>query len=225
MVEAGLLDARDEKIGGTVWWLEKHGMGSGLPLLGTGSIDPYYVYNQSLAQLLRGEAAKFVWTLYSLTAYGMAQGTYATIEGHNLDHRLQRESWEANRQPHMHSNSRFIDMVRIALLLEEGDTLHLMAGTPREWLADGEKIEVKHAPSYFGEVNFIAQSRVGSGKIEIQVDPTPWQATKIVLHVRAPTKFGKIKAVTLNGEDWKDYDGESVRLPRLDKKMNIICQY
>jgi len=225
MVEAGLLDARDERVTGTCYWLEKDGMASGLPLLGVGAIDPYYVYNQSLAQLLRGEPAKFVWTLYSLSAYGMAQGTYATIEGHNIVTGFNAVSWEANRQPHMHSCSRYIDMLRIALLLEEGDTLHLMAGTPRGWLADGEKIEVKHAPSYFGEVNFTAQSHAGTGKIEFQIEPTSWQTPKVVLHVRPPTKYGKIKAVTLNGENWKDYDGESVRLPRLEKKMNIVCQY
>ena len=225
MVEAGLLDARDERIGGTAFWLEKHGMGSGLPLLGVGAIDPYYVYNQSLMQLLRGEPAKFVWTLYSLSAYGMAQGTYATIEGHNLLTGFNSETWEANRQPHMHSNSRYIDMVRIALLLEQGKTLHLMAGTPRGWLADGEKIEVKHAPSYFGEVNFTARSQVASGQITVQIEPTPWQTPKVVLHVRPPTRYGKIKAVKLNGEEWKDFDGESVRLPRLDKKTNVVCVF
>ena len=87
----------------------------------------------------------------------MAQETYATIEGHNLVTGFNAESWDVNRQPHMHSNSRFIDMVRIALLLEDGDALHLMAGTPRGWLADGQTIEVQRAPSYFGEVNFTAR--------------------------------------------------------------------
>jgi hypothetical protein len=225
MVEAGLLDARDERIGGTAYWLEKDGMATGLPLLGVGAIDPYYVYNQSLTQLLRGEPAKFVWTLYSLSAYGMAQGTYATIEGHNLITGFNSEGWEANRQPHMHSNSRYIDLVRIALVLEEGDTLHLMAGTPRGWLADGEKIEVRRAPSYFGEVNYRTQSRVASGQIAVEIEPTPWQQPKVVIHVRPPTNFGKIKSVNLNGEDWKDFDGDSVTLPKLDKKTSVICTF
>jgi hypothetical protein len=225
MVEAGLLDARDERIGGTTYWLEKEAMASGLPLLGVGSIDPYYVYNQSLTQLLRGEPAKFVWTLYSLSAYGMAQGTYATIEGHNLITGFNAESWEANRQPHMHSNSRYIDMVRIALVLEEGDTLHLMAGTPRWWLADGEKIEVRLAASYFGPVNFTMQSRVASGEVMVEVEPTPWQQPKVVIHVRPPTKYGKIKSVKVNGEDWKDFDGDSVTLPRLEKKTSVVCAF
>jgi hypothetical protein len=225
MVEAGLLDARDERIGGTAYWLEKDGMATGLPLLGVGSIDPYYVYNQSLTQLLRGEPAKFAWTLYSLSAYGMAQGVYATIEGHNLLTGFNSETWEANRQPHMHSNSRYIDLVRIALVLEDGDTLHLMAGAPRGWLADGEKIEVRRAASYFGPVNFTAQSRVASGEIAVDVEPTSWKAPKLVIHVRPPTKYGKIKSVKLNGEDWKDFDGDAVTLPRLDKKMTVVCGF
>jgi len=74
---------KGEKAGGINYWLERHGLYSGMPAFGAGYIDPYYVYNQSLSQLLRGESAKFAWTLYSISAYVMGQGTYATIEGHN----------------------------------------------------------------------------------------------------------------------------------------------
>ena len=121
MVEAGLLDAKDEKVGRYLSiGLNTYGLFSGLPAFMANSIDPYYVYNQSLSQLLRGEHAKFVWTLYSLSAYAMGQGTYATIEGQNIVTGFNSDVWSASRQPHMHSNSRLIDMVRIALLLEAG---------------------------------------------------------------------------------------------------------
>jgi predicted RNA binding protein with dsRBD fold (UPF0201 family) len=225
MVEAGLLAAQDEKVADLEYWLEKYGLFSGLPAFMANSIDPYYVYNQSLSQLLRGEHSKFVWTLYSLSAYAMGQGTYATIEGQNIMTGFNGEAWSASRQPHMHSNSRFIDLVRIALVLEEGRTLHLMAGTPRGWLADGQKIEVKRAPSYFGEVNFTAHSHLAEGKIAVSIEPPGWQAANVVLHVRPPSKYGKIKAVSVNGQPWKDYDGESVRLPRLNKKTEVICAF
>jgi hypothetical protein len=123
----------------------------------------------------------------------------------------------------MHSNSRYLDMVRIALLLEEGDTLHLMAGTPRGWLADGQTIEVKRAPSYFGEVNFTARSSVAAGKIIVEIEPTAWKKPNVVLHVRPPAALGKIKTVTVNGQEWKDFDGDSVRLPGLDKRTVVNC--
>jgi hypothetical protein len=225
MVEAGLLDAKNEKVADLEYWLERYGLFSGLPAFMANSIDPYYVYNQSLSQLLRGEHAKFVWTLYSLSAYAMAQGTYATIEGQNIVTGFNSDVWSASRQPHMHSNSRFIDMVRIALLLEEGNTLHLLAGAPRGWLADGKQIEVRRAASYFGEVNFVARSQLADGKITVSIEPPKWQAPNVVLHVRPPSKYGKIKAVSVDGQPWKDYDAESVRLPRLNKKTEVICSF
>jgi hypothetical protein len=225
MVEAGLLDAKDEKVADLEFWLEKYGLYSGLPAFMASSIDPYYVYSQSLSQLLRGEHSKFVWTLYSLSAYAMAQGTYATIEGQNIVTGFNNEAWSTSRQPHMHSNSRFIDMVRIALLVEEGRTLHLMAGTPRSWLDDGQKIEVRHAPSYFGEVNYTARSQLADGKVSVSIEPPKWQVPDVVLHVRPPAKYGKIKSVTVNGKEWKDFDAEAVRLPKLNKKTEVICVF
>jgi hypothetical protein len=223
MVEAGLLDAKSPKIDGTCYWLEKYGLFTGLPSFGDQLIDPYYGYSLSLAQLLRGEADKFDWTLYSVNAYAMGQGTYATIEGHNLITGFNAETWDANRQPHMHSNSRYIDWVRIALLLEDGDALHLMAGTPRGWLADGQTIEAKRAPSYFGEVNFTARSSIASGKISVEIEPTAWKKPNVILYVRPPVGAGKIKSVTVNGKDWKDFDGECVRIPKLDAKIVVNC--
>jgi hypothetical protein len=225
MVEAGLLDAKDERIGGSAGWIEKNGMYSGLPAFMGGSIDPYYVYNQSLTQLLRGEPSKFDWTLYSIVAYAMGQGTYATIEGQKIVTGFNSEVWGASRQPHMHSNSRFIDLVRIALLLEDRDTLHLMAGAPRGWLADGQTIEVKRSPSYFGEVNYAARSNMAQGKIAITVEPLKWQPPKVIVHVRPPAEFGKIKSVLVNGKEWTDFDGETVRLPKLAEKTEILCSY
>ncbi|MBP7937308.1 MAG: hypothetical protein KA354_21905 [Phycisphaerae bacterium] len=224
MVEAGLLDPRGEKAAGINYWLEKCGLYSGLPAFMPGSIDPYYVYNQSLCQLLRGEAAKFAWTLYSMVAYAMGPGTYCTIEGHNLVTGLNGEAWSANRQPHMHSNSRYLDLVRIGLLLEEGDGLHLLAGAPRGWLADGQGIEVKRAPSYFGEVNYTVASRAAAGEVVFRIEPTRWQAANLVLHVRPPTQYGRIQAVTVNGKDWKAFDGTRVYLGKQTAATEVVCR-
>ena len=96
---------------------------------------------------------------------------------------------------------------------------------PRGWLADGQSIEVKRAPSYFGEVNFVARSRLAKGKIVVSIEPPKWQSANVVLHVRPPSKYGTIKAVSVNGQQWRDYDAEAVRLPRLDKKTEVICTF
>ncbi len=37
--------------------------------------------------------------------------------------------------------------------------------------------------------------------------------------------LGRTKTVTVNGQDWKKHDGESLRLPSFDKKMDVICTF
>lgn len=73
MVVKLTFDPQSEMVTGIDYWLEKYGLYSGMPALGAGMTDPYYVYNQSLAQLLRGETAKFGWTLYSLVPTAWAR--------------------------------------------------------------------------------------------------------------------------------------------------------
>ena len=225
MVEAGLLDAKDDKATWAHYWLEKLVTYTGLPAFNNGQIDPHYVYNTALSHLLRGETDKFVWTFYSLLAYGQSRDTYATIEGMNLLTGSNGQSWDANRQPHMHSNSRVLDMLRIALVLEDGPTLHLLAGTPRGWLADGQAIEVRNAPSLFGDVSFKATSHVAAGTIDFLIDPPQRKSANVLLHVRPPGKIGPLRSVTVNGKPWKDWTAETVRLGPLTARTEVRCAY
>ena len=223
MVEPGLIDPKSQEADWILDWMEKLILYSGLPAFGNGGTDPHYVYNQALAYLLRGETDKFVWTFHSMFAYGQARDTYATIECHNLVTGNNGDAWDSMRMPHMHSNSRVMDMVRIALVLEDGGTLHLLPGTPRGCLADGRKIEVVHAPTYFGDVSYEVTAK--GRAITIGIDPPTRQPAKIVLHVRPPSAFGKISSVTVNGKPWTDHDGEQVRLGRVSRKTEIVCKF
>lgn len=226
MVEAGILAPEDDEARWASYWLEKLGTVSGLPLLGPDDIDPHYVYNTALAQLLRGETDKFVWSLYSLLAFGQARDTYATTEGTNIATGVYlSDSWNSHRQPHMHSNSRVIGMLRTALLLEEGDRLHLMRGAPRHWLGDGKKVEVARAPTRFGEVSYRAVSAIARGKVSVTVQPPARQKAAITLHVRPPSGSGKIRSVRVNGRSWTAFSGESVDLGRLDRETTIECAF
>lgn len=225
MVEVGLLAADDPKAAWINQTIEKYVMTSGLPTLTPGYIDPHYVYNQALTQLLRGETEKFLWTLYSLFAYGQSRTTYATIEGNDLITGSSGDSWSALRMPHMHSNSRVLAMLRIALLLEDGETLHLLAGTPRAWLEDGKTIQVRTAPTTFGDVSLLAESHIASNSISIVIDPPARKAARILLHVRPPSKFGPPKAVTVNGKALSKVGGETLDLGKITVKTIVDCRY
>ncbi len=225
MVEMGLLAPDDPKASWIDQTIEKYVMTTGLPTLTPGYIDPHYVYNQALAQLLRGETEKFLWTFYSLFAYGQSRTTYATIEGNDLVSGSSGDSWNSLRMPHMHSNSRVLAMLRIALLVEDGETLHLLAGTPRSWLEDGKVIQVRTAPTTFGDVSLRAESRLSSNSIIISIDPPTRRAARILLHVRPPSKFGAPKSVLVNGKPWIKVNGDIVDLGKVTGKTLVNCLY
>ncbi|OGD21213.1 MAG: hypothetical protein A2W03_10585 [Candidatus Aminicenantes bacterium RBG_16_63_16] len=225
MVEMGIFGARDPKVGWINATVEKYVMASGLPTLSRpGFIDPHYVYNQALSQLLRGETEKFLWTFYSMFAYGQSRSTYSTVECNDIFTGESGESWDALRQPHEHSNSRVIAMVRIAFLLEEGETLHLLPGTPRGWLEPGKVIEVKNAPTYFGEVSVRAEAGRGAKEIRYVIDPPARKKASIVLHLRPPTIFGVVKSVEVDGKR-VSVEGETVDLGPLSARTQVACTY
>jgi hypothetical protein len=223
MVEAGVFGPNDEKASWILETLENNVLVSGLPRFSPDEIDPHYVYNQSLTQLLRGETDKFIWNLYSLFAFGQSRDTFATIEVVNFRTGGLGENWDVCRQPHMHSNSRVLAMLRIALALEEEEKLHLLMGAPRGWLDDGKLVEVKAAPTCFGELNFTAQSRASQGEIIFRIKPPQRQPADLVLHVRPPTKYGKLQAVTVDGKAWKGLGPDWVYLGILDREVTVRC--
>ncbi|HVP90195.1 MAG TPA: hypothetical protein VMS75_03150 [Terriglobales bacterium] len=226
MVEMGLFGAGDPKTAWVNRTIEKFVMTTGLPTIARpGYIDPHYVYDQALSQLLRGETERFLWTFYSLFAYGQARSTYATLEGNDIATGSSGEAWDSLRMPHMHSASRVLAMVRIALLLEDGETLHLLAGTPRGWLAPGRTIEVRRAPTHFGEAGLRCESRGVRREITAVVAPPLRKPARIILHVRPPSAFGPAKSVTVNGRPWPNVSGEAVDLGRLTSRAVVVCRY
>jgi len=226
MVEMGLFGAADQKASWVNGTIEKYVMTSGLPTLDRpGFIDPHYVYNQAMSQLLRGEVEKFLWTFYSVFAYGQSRTTYATLECNDIVTGSSGDAWDSLRMPHMHSGSRVLALLRIALLLEDGDVLHLLAGTPRGWLARGFTVEVRDAPTVFGEVDVRCESRAAGNEIVTTVNPPRRKTARVILHVRPPSTFGSPKSVTVNGKPWTGVRGEAIDLGRLSAPAVVVCRY
>lgn len=226
MVEMGLFGADDPKVSWINQTIEKYVMTSGLPtLVRPGYIDPHYVYNQALSQLMRGEVEKFLWTFYSVFAYGQSRATYATLECNDIVTGSSGDAWDSLRMPHMHSGSRVLALLRIALLLEDGDTLHLLPGTPRGWLEPGKTVEARNAPTIFGEVGVRCESRPAGNEIVAAIDPPRRKPARVILHVRPPSRLGALKAVTVNGRPWKNFKEEAVDLGRLAARAVVVCQY
>ena len=85
--------------------------------------------------------------------------------------------------------------IRDALVMEDGDTLHLGRGAARQWLGSGEPLGVSDACTHFGKVSYRIQYDAAAGKVtgEVHFPETPPDC--ILLHLRLP---GGLRAAAVN---------------------------
>jgi hypothetical protein len=104
------------------------------------------------------------------------------------------------------------------------DTLVLAQATPRKWLKDGARISVVDAPTYYGNLSMLLESRADSdeiaGEFELSGEDMP---TAVFARFRHPSKK-KIQSVLVNGRDWADFEVEKewVRIEKPDQKRYRI---
>ncbi|MFD2333801.1 hypothetical protein ACFSR7_31465 [Cohnella sp. GCM10020058] len=107
--------------------------------------QPYYSRHPRI-HLQRGEVRPFLQAYYYTMASMADRETYTFAEHLNpriSEHKTHEEAW-------------FLMETRWMLYMEAGDTLQLLKGVPRRWLADGP-IVVSGAASYFGALTFKAE--------------------------------------------------------------------
>ena len=118
--------------------------------------------------------------------------------------------------------ARFVNRIRDALVLEEGDALYLASGVPRRWLDSPSGIRVDRIATYFGPVSYSMKAGPEPGTVEAIVQqPVRNPAGKVWLVARMP--HGRIHNVTINGEPWTriDHEREAIELPRGSASLKI----
>jgi len=121
----------------------------------------------------------------------------------------------------------FLVRFRSMLVTEEGDTLWLARATPRAWLAQGQKISVKNAPTHFGTVAYEIVSDVDNGQIAATVEmPSRKPPKAVLLRLRHP-EAAPIQSVTVNGKPWTDFDAaqEVIRLHDVEGTIKVETGY
>ena len=98
--------------------------------------------------------------------------------------------------------------VRALILDERGQRLHLLQGTPWEWLQFGEGLRADHLPTVFGPLSLRATWHEDHFSVELSGNTRPPEGYRIhwPMNVR-PDR------VTANGETWTDFDTRGCSLP------------
>jgi len=162
----------------------------------------------------------FLYTFYSQSTTTLARQTLTTYEHRSWGKRRAFEltPWAAGLWTRNFTNM---------LCRTVGDELWLMQATPRCWLADGEKTEVRHLQTEFGPLSFSVHSNLGSGTVRARVSAPPRNpASKVKVRFRVPGNH-RMRSVTVNGQEWTDFDpaGEWVAIPGSLKEAVISVQY
>lgn len=229
---------------------ERGGLKAGLLAWYEGkAVDPHYTFGYYRTCVDRGETEKVLAALYGFLAHnaGSEVGTFAetsnivpdrTDNAANLD-LFMRRRWDWGETTVRHASEPLtsaagvaIQLLRMVLLYEETDdladpngSLSILPHAPRRWFAEGRRISVSHAPTFYGKVDFEVRSRVADGRIEATVSGD-WRETPKVVRIRLRHPEGKpLRSVSVNGEGGARHEGEWVYLPAGLAKVRVVGQY
>ena len=201
---SGVFGPQDEREDWIIDYLRAHGglaMGMIRSMPHQGEFDnqpgvnPLYGLRYNLTLLRRGDRDHAQVGFYGQLAQGMTRDTFIGGEGSRFLHG-DKHGRSFYLPPNSASNATFLTTSRY-LLVQDWDldddgrpeTLRLCDAIPARWLADGARIEVKKAPSAFGEVSFAVRSQLIDGKVVVAVQAPSRPAGKWLLRLPAPPGY------------------------------------
>jgi hypothetical protein len=172
--------------------------------------QPYYS-RHDWVQLKLGLVKPFLKTYYNAFSALADRETYTFWE-HLYQvsvHKTHEEAW-------------FLMETRWMLYLEEGQTLKLLPGIPRQWLEDGKTIELKNASTYFGPLSLVVNSNINKGFIEAIIECNSERMPgQVVLRIPHPSEK---RPVNITGGTY-DYASESVSIMPFTGKASVKIEY
>lgn len=212
----GLLPIRHELIDGTIRKIESRMSLGGIPVHTGWMKDGMWVAitldNLAEVLLLRDEADAAARYLYATLNHGTPLYSWCEERGQEPG----TTSCTGDRQ-HLWTPVAVGRFLRDALVMEDGDTLHLARGTARQWLDSGKPLGVQGMATRFGcvtyDMRYDPKAKQISGSFDITTDrPVP----RLLLHVRLPEGL-KIKSLknapgaVINPDEttieWRDITG------------------
>ncbi|MBF6612837.1 MAG: hypothetical protein IVW55_06875 [Chloroflexi bacterium] len=109
---------------------------------------------------------------------------------------------------HGWASAEWLLLIRALLFRESNPNLLIAPGLPQEWLRSEGKLEVEHAPTRFGVLNYTIEWDRGGRSIALKVNPK-WRTPPRGIFWTVP---GSIQSAAIDGQDVAS-TGKSVRIP------------
>jgi hypothetical protein len=181
-----LLSPSDKLIDGTLKYIERNMSPGGIPVHTGWMKDGMWVAialdNVAEAHLARDEGDAAMSLLYATLNHGTPLYTWCEERGQEPN-----TSKTSGDRQHLWTPVAVVRFLRDALVMEEGDHLHLARGIERTWLASGKEVGIQDAATHFGTLTYRfsldpAKSKL-TGVIDFPASKVPYHAT---LHSRLP---------------------------------------
>lgn len=192
----------------------------GLPGYSTTGVDNVYMpgYIRFLAE--RDEVERLILSFYGSLAHGMTRGTFISGEGDTLGAHPDFNSRASYGSYCSANNTSKLLALRQMLVRESFDSktgmpqgLYLAHATPRQWLAAGQAIRIKGAPTAFGPISCTIESHVDDGYVDVRmVPPTRGVPNPLRIRVRLPDSLKLINIEGTAGDIVLLPDGETIEL-------------
>ncbi len=171
----------------------KNNILAGKPTSPERRIHHYETFYVTDSNLIIGEQQKVIEDLYSILVH--TSSTHGGFEWQAVP--WENRSVGNNRPPHIWMAQRYMELIRNMLVREEGSDVHLFSAISPEWAKPGEKVKVRNAPTYFGDVSYTAS--FDTGKMRVSLD-NQWRDNftgKVYFHI--PWFFEGVK-ISLDGK-------------------------
>jgi hypothetical protein len=200
----------DPLVGGLLTRMERTAL-EGLPVnmawLGAGGVWPGESLNVAEIYLRRGEVAKAAAMLVATLNHSYTTNVWR--EEIRVDKTLPRAcpNSTSNRNlengmgtgdmPEAWGNANLVNLVRDMLVLEDKATLKLLPGVPADWIAPGQEIALRNAPTTLGGAVSLRLTYPSEGKMVLEFEPPK---TPVDVLARFPLPDGaRITAVRIDG--------------------------
>lgn len=173
---------------------------------GRDRVNPLYGTRYVLDALRRDDPDRALVSLYGMLAQGFTRNTLIAGEGSTL-----AEVDAGGRffycPPNSAGNAHFLSILRNLLVQDldadddgQPETLRLLFGTSRRWLADGERLTVRNSPTAFGPVSVEAEAKLSDGHVVMRVQlPERDLPRHAFLRARLPDAW-RTTGVTIDGK-------------------------
>ena len=121
---------------------------------------------------------------------------------------------------------KFIQWLRSMLVLEDGESLDLGLGVPRAWMADGKRIRMERAATWFGAVDLEIISHAAQRVVTAQVALRPTHPPA-ALRLRLRDPEGRpLGSAEVNGTAIKPIaDRQLIPLPLTTNRWNVTARF